>query len=390
VSSVTDRLPQGWKWIQVRHLSRNLDYLRIPKNSAERSQMVGDVPYWGANAVQGFVNRALVDGQLVLVGEDGAPFFDPIASVAFAIDYPIWPNNHVHVIRPAPGVDYRFLAASLNAVDYSLYVKGSTRDKLNQSELSGILLAIPSLETQSHIANYLDRETAKIDEFIADQEELIGLLAERRLSVLLQATLGGHIELRGQLGKFIRKEERPILGPETVTAFRDGQVTARANRREDGFTMSEADSGYQGVAVGDLVFHGLDGFAGAVGVSDSIGRCSPVYHVCSVKADLNAEFMGLYLRALGVSGFLEAYAWSVRQRSVDYRNWATFSKLPVGLPPIHDQERAVVHVGADWAELDAAIADAREAISLSLERRAALISAAVTGKIDVRDHGAVA
>ena len=302
-------------------------------------------------------------------------------------------NQSLAAIVPRANLlDYRFLRYWLSTNYQSIrnMAGGDRRDGLNLQHIGAIQTPLPPLRDQQSISRFLDRETAEIDAFIADQEELIGLLAERRVSVLLQATLGGHIEVRGQLGRFIRKEERPILGPETVTAFRDGQVTARSNRREDGFTMSEADSGYQGVAAGDLVFHGLDGFAGAVGVSDSRGRCSPVYHVCSVKTGINGDFMGLYLRALGIAGFLEAHAWSVRQRSVDYRNWTTFSKLPVGLISRHDQEIAVARVKADWSELDATIADAREAIALSRERRAALISAAVTGKIDVREHGAVA
>jgi type I restriction enzyme S subunit len=148
--------------------------------------------------------------------------------------------------------------------------------------------------------------------------------------------------------------------------------------------MSEADGGYQGVKAGDLVFHGLDGFAGAVGVSDSTGRCSPVYHVCSTSPAADVEFVALYLRALGAAGLLEAYAWSVRQRSVDYRNWAIFSKLPVSLPPIDAQREQVLAMNTAFVEIDGAIADAREAIALSRERRAALVLAAVTGKIDVR------
>ncbi|WP_223690721.1 restriction endonuclease subunit S [Leifsonia poae] len=352
--------------------------------------MVGPIPYWGANSVQGYVDRSLVEGPLVLVGEDGAPFYDRLTPVAFAVDEPIWPNNHVHVLRPNVDVDHRFLAASLNAVDYSLYIKGSTRDKLNQSDLSAIVIAVPSHEEQIKIADFLDQETAEIDAFIADQEELIGLLAERRAASLLSETLEIKPTVSGSLGRFIRKQERPIQGADVVTAFRDGEVTARSNRREEGFTMSEAESGYQGVAVGDIVFHGLDGFAGAVGVSDSNGRCSPVYHVCVSEKGVDPAFMALYLRALGLSEFLQAYAWSVRQRSVDYRNWSVFSKLPISLPSPPEQRGAVERLQIAFREIDAAITDAREAIALSKERRAALVSAAVTGKIDVRNHGEAA
>ena len=59
----------------------------------------------------------------------------------------------------------------------------------------------------------------------------------------------------------------------------EGEVTLRSNRREDGFTMSDKEIGYQGIDVGDLVVHGMDGFAGAIGISDSRGKASPVLNV---------------------------------------------------------------------------------------------------------------
>lgn len=68
-----------------------------------------------------------------------------------------------------------------------------------------------------------------------------------------------------------------------VTCFRDGEVTLRSNRREEGFTISDKEIGYQGVEIGDLVVHGMDGFAGAIGISDSRGKASPVLNVLDSK-----------------------------------------------------------------------------------------------------------
>ena len=66
---------------------------------------------------------------------------------------------------------------------------------------------------------------------------------------------------------------------EIITCFRDGEVTLRKNRREDGFTVSLQEIGYQGIEPGDLVVHGMDGFAGAIGISDSRGKSTPVLNV---------------------------------------------------------------------------------------------------------------
>ena len=74
------------------------------------------------------------------------------------------------------------------------------------------------------------------------------------------------------------KMQRPVSDTdEVVTCFRDGTVTLRRNRRTTGFTESLKEIGYQGIRKGDLVIHIMDAFAGAIGVSDSDGKGTPVY-----------------------------------------------------------------------------------------------------------------
>ena len=76
---------------------------------------------------------------------------------------------------------------------------------------------------------------------------------------------------------FNRMERPTRLNDDTVTCFRDGVVTLRRNRRVLGFTESLKEIGYQGVRRGDLVIHAMDAFAGACGVANADGKCTPVY-----------------------------------------------------------------------------------------------------------------
>src|SRR5437660_12579346 len=94
---------------------------------------------------------------------------------------------------------------------------------------------------------------------------------------------------RTERGKrlFIRMQRPASDEDQTVTCFRDGIVTFRKNRRLRGFTEALKEIGYQGVRVGDLVIHAMDAFAGAIGVSDSDGKGSPVYQVCQPRGDVN-------------------------------------------------------------------------------------------------------
>lgn len=182
----------------------------------------------------------------------------------------------------------------------------------------------------------------------------------------------------------VRRVLRPLNRPAhpglgVITAYRDGVVTLRSNRREDGYTFSDTENGYQEIQPGDLVFHALDGFAGAVGVSDSRGNASPVYHVCAPVAGDDAQFIARLLRHLGTSGFLATQAPNVRERSVDFRNWNTFARIPLALPPAAEQRAISDYLDRETARIDMLIEEQRRLIEMLRERRQAVIDAAFSG-----------
>ena len=306
---------------------------------------------------------------------------------------------HYEVMRPRPGTDARYVVYLMKSEAFTAEMvrrergiaAGDDSGSVRTTEVPFRVLRtidtfVPSHAQQRAIADYLDRETAQIDAFIAKNEELVALLNERQHAEFLWVLLESSSDRKVKLGRVLQKLDRPAPpNSPVVTAFRDGIVTRRENRRLEGFTETTTDqrSGYQGIKQGDVVFHGLDGFAGAVGVSESHGQCSPVYHVCRSTSLADPAYIALLLRALGKSGFLEASAWSVRQRSVDFRNWSTFARLQVDLPAVAQQREAVQRLGHVAEQIRSAKATALGAIDLARERRAALISAAVTGKIDV-------
>ena len=124
---------------------------------------------------------------------------------------------------------------------------------------------------------------------------------------------------------------------EIITCFRDGEVTLRKNRREDGFTVALQENGYQGIEPGDLVVHGMDGFAGSIGISDSRGKASPVLNVLDTTQ--NKRFLMYYLRALAYREVYLALADGIRVRSCNL-SWKKIGELPhnsvIGLPDSFD------------------------------------------------------
>lgn len=140
---------------------------------------------------------------------------------------------------------------------------------------------------------------------------------------------------------------------EVVTCFRDGTTTLRTKRREDGYTVALKEIGYQGVRTGHLVISAMDAFAGAIGISDSDGKCSPVYSVCSPK-DINAAhlpFFSWVLRNMAASGYIQSVAKGIRERSTDFR-YSEVEDAHFSLPSLEEQRRVSAWLDLQTTRID--------------------------------------
>ena len=167
------QLPNGWAVCRLDQVADVLDNLRKPINSNERNLRIKGkqidrlYPYYGATGQVGLIDDYIVDGHYLLLGEDGAPFLDKNAIKAYSISGKSWVNNHAHILSPK--IDFEFLQYSLNQIDYSEYVNGSTRLKLTQTDMRSIRLMLPPLSEQKLIK-------AKIQTLFSQLDMIMGSL----------------------------------------------------------------------------------------------------------------------------------------------------------------------------------------------------------------------
>ena len=177
---------------------------------------------------------------------------------------------------------------------------------------------------------------------------------------------------------FNHRKEEALEDDEIVTAFRDGQVTLRKNRRTDGFTNSIKEHGYQHINSGDLVIHEMDAFAGAIGVSDSSGKSTPVYSVCYAKNEnINHHFYSHFFRTMAKTGFINSLAKGIRVRSTEFR-WNESRNVYLVEPPKSDQQKIVAFLDTETTRIDNLISKQEKLIELLEEQRKSIISHAVT------------
>ena len=190
-------LPKGWQWVELGEVVDILDSRRVPVNASEREQRnkgIGQTslfPYYGATGLVGYIDNYIFDEELVLLGEDGAPFLEPYKEKAYLVTGKYWVNNHAHVLRAKKGfITNRFLKHSLNNVNYRDFITGTTRYKLNQAQMAKIPIPLPPLPEQERIVGRIEALLSHVDAGEAALTHARAALKRARASLLQAATTG--------------------------------------------------------------------------------------------------------------------------------------------------------------------------------------------------------
>ncbi len=279
-------------------------------------------------------------------------------------------------------------------------VHGSTMQHLTKDRFGGFKLQLPPPVLQETISNYLDRETAQIDGLIAEKERMLALLEEKRAALISRVVTRGldpnaPLKSSGQewLGEipahwlveraknlFTVRDERSDDGTEELLTV--SHITGVTSRAEKDVYMFEADdkAGYKRCLPGDLAINTLWAWMGAMGISPLAGIVSPDYHVYTSKGELLTEYVDLLCRSRPFVAEVSRWSkgvWSSRLRLYP----ENFFEMRLPVPP-HDEQAAIVRaVEADQRKANALRESLQLSITLAKERRAALITAAVTGRI---------
>lgn len=297
-------------------------------------------------------------------------------------------------------IDYYYYVLSIATEELNLRASGTTFKEISATAFGDVKLPVPTLDEQKSIAEYLDMECTKVTGVMSDIQKQIDILEQYKRSVITETVTKGMnldaemkdsgVQWVGDMpahwecnrGKYVLKYvQKPVREDDgVITCFRDGEVTLRSNRREEGFTMSDKEIGYQGIDVGDLVVHGMDGFAGAIGISDSRGKASPVLNV--LDTEQNKKYIMYYLRSMAYSDVFLALATGIRVRSCDLR-WHKLAELPYPIPPISEQNAIVEHIDDVLEKANAVITDKKAQLEVLENYKKSLIYEYVTGKKEV-------
>jgi type I restriction enzyme S subunit len=409
-------LPVGWSATRLEEVTEILDSRRIPLNADERKARIADkneselFAYYGATGQVGWIDDFLFDEQLILLGEDGVPFFDPLRHKAYLASGRFWVNNHAHVLRGVAGLaDQSYLASYLNQLDYTGFVTGSTRLKLTQAAMRGIPVPLAPLIEQRRIAAKLDTTLAAVDACRQRLDGVAAILKRFRQAVLATATSGELTrEWREERGKQDSTEKvslgevilemrnglspKPTMSPPGTKILRIGAVRSGSVDWEDYryLDLSAQEIKAFKLQLDDLLFTRYNGTLEFVGVCARVGDLYDEYvypdKLIRARCDLGRALPAYVEITFGADNVRSQVEGCVKssagQKGI---SGADLKGIRFSLPPIEEQQeivRRAQHLFTLADQLEARLTSARKIVD---RLTPALLAKAFRGELVPQD-----
>ncbi|MEN8915885.1 restriction endonuclease subunit S [Alteriqipengyuania sp.] len=330
-----------------------------------------------------------------------APIIEPpdnlIVSTGFAVVRPrpdqLDPGFCRYAVR-----EPRFLA------EVEMRSTGISYPAINASEIGDIAIALPELPIQRRTAAFLDAELVQLDALIEAKEKLLSLLAEKRRTLVTEAVMRGldrsaplrpsgidwlgdipaHWEVRRLATLFTEKDERnePDL-PLLEVSINTGVSVRQFSTTQIEGTAADFNT-YKVARKGSIAFNKMRMWQGAVGVTPTDGLISPDYVVAEPSENIDADFAGLLFRTPAFSAECARHSQGITWDRLRLY-WDGFRDISIGLPPLDEQRKIAKMQAREASKIDRLASATERSIALLKERRSALIAAAVTGQIDIRE-----
>lgn len=316
-------------------------------------------------------------------------------------------TTELYVLRPGPSLDGKYLYyitvdPTFRALGETQMTGSAGQKRVPESFVRDYLVSVPPISEQVRIARFLDGELAVVDTLIEAKQKLLGLLAEKRQTLVAEAVMRGldrsaplrpsgidwlgdipaHWEVRRLAMLFTEKDERnePDL-PLLEVSINTGVSVRQFSTTQIEGTAADFNT-YKVARKGSIAFNKMRMWQGAVGVTPTDGLISPDYVVAEPSSEIDAGFAGLLFRTPAFSAECARHSQGITWDRLRLY-WDGFRDISIGLPPLNEQRQIAELLEQKSSKIDKLATATERSITLLLERRSALIAAAVTGQIDI-------
>lgn len=402
-------VPSHWSLTPIKRFARvenGRDYTDVYEDN-------GAVPIYGSGGQFSTASTPLYSGESVLIGRKGT------LDKPLHVNGPFWTVDTMFYTRLFDTVHGRYLYYSIVNYPFSLYSTNTALPSLTQSAISEHKISAPPLPEQHAIATFLDRETAKIDALIEKKSKFIELLEEKRQALISHAVTKGlnpdapmkdsgvpwlgevpahwevmkikNVTRRLSSGVSVNAENTPAsafeIGVLKTSSVSKNVFIPSENKR---VITEELERVQCSVEQGSLIISRMN-------TPQLVGRCGYVetslpnlflpdrLWKVETRTHLDPKFFHLWTFTPFYQDTIASFA-NGTSSSMQNLSQPEFASIPILVPPLEEQESLIKALQNSSAHIEAVVGTTRHSITLLREKRSALITAAVTGQIDVRDE----
>ena len=398
-------VPEHWQVKKLKWLASLQSGDFITSESIEEE---GAYPVYGGNGLRGYCTSFTHEGTYALVGRQGAL----CGNINYAAGK-FWASEHAVVVSPYESTAVRWLGELLRAMNLGQYSISSAQPGLAVERIIDLPLPVPPEIEREAIAGHIDRETARIDALVEKKTHFVELLREKRQALITHAVTKGldpNVKLKDSGLEWLGEvpEHWSIKPFKVCIDFQEGPGIMAVDFRDEGTPLLRV-AGVQGrwatlagcnylepdkverqwkhfrLVPGDLLISASASMGTVCEVADEAAGSIAYTGLIRLRGK-KSVMLRSYIRSLVVSSLFSTQIDLFKAGStIQHFGPIHLSQMFVVCPPLDEQEAIAQHVESETLRIDELIAKSERSVELLKERRSALITAAVTGQIDLRE-----
>ena len=397
-------IPKEWKVMPLKYITKCKDSQRIPIDVAKREH--GRFPYWGAGGITDYVNSYIFDEELILLGEDAAPFIDKKRDVAFLVNDKVWVNNHIHVLKANKDSNASYIRHCLNITQYNEFIMGSVIPKLTQTDMKKIPIICPPLPEQQRIADFLDTKCGILDRTIDAVSRQIEDL-EKYKKALITKTVTKGICKKGEPERAMKDSgvewigedipfdwdinrlqfcideisERNYAGKEThiLSLMKDKGVIPYEEKGRVGNISKTDVTQYKLAYPNTLITNSMNIIIGSSGISQYKGCVSPAYYVFKAKPNNDIRYFNYIFAVRAFQNECRRFANGILEIRLRISS-TNLLKIKFPVPSPEEQQQIADYLDEKCKNIDNRVQKRRQQLEWLKEYKKSLIFDYVTGK----------
>ena len=379
-------MPVDWESVSIEEVMEIKNKYRIPISESERKKIQGDYPYYGPTKIQDYIDRYTLEGEHVLIGEDGDHFLKySEKEMTLLVDGKFNVNNHAHILQGTEKCSTKWFYYSFqhkNILD-SVTRQGVGRYKLTKDALKNIEFSLPKINEQGKIINILqcwDKNLELKEKLLQEKQKQKKGLMERILTGKVRLNEFNNSWQKIKLGSVMKERKEVGYNNLELLAITSANGVVRRTEVDIKDNSSEDKSKYKRILPGDIGYNTMRMWQGVSGLSKYEGIVSPAYTILKATDKVDSQFMAYLFKLPKMISIFHRNSQGLVSDTLNLK-YENFKGIKVNIPMDIEEQKVIANL---LKTFDNEIKLLQKEIELLKEQKKGLMQLLLTGIVRVK------